>query len=598
MLDAFTSSMCAEPWGRIGFAHALIEIDAGKVLKEETNMAVPKLDEEGHTIEKMQVEYEGKPLQCLECCVFGHSVKECPKHVVEKTQMAMEDDEGFRLKADLNASDKEFAVKLKNHFTMLQDEDKVEPLKEPSTSSNGNFGNKVTELDSESDVEDIGNEFNVVKLKGASTHFIERLWNLRISCRSRGLSNVVYKVFRNWVWASNASVLSKGCRIIIGWNKDVVDVVIDSFSDQAIHTKIIHKADQKFFFCTFIYVGNDPKVRRVLWSDLSYHKVMVHSQPWILLGDFNVALNVEDSLSGSSSMTSAMCDFKDCVEDIEVVLIILWYLDSECSKHMTKDRSHLINFIQKFLGTVKFENDHVSKIMGYGDYKIRNVTILRVYFVEGLGHNLFSVGQFCDSDLEVAFRQHTCFIHNLDGVDLLIGSRGNNLYTLSLKDMMASSPICLLSKASKTKFWLWHRRLSHLNFGAINHLARQGLVRDNGTEFVNQTLREYYEQVGISHETSVARSPQQNGVVKRRNPPIVIASNADVIPPVQAESTGSPSSTTVDQDAPSPSKTQTIQETQSSVIPQDVEEYNHNIEVSHIGNDLLFGVPIPEVTSA
>nr|GEV67821.1 integrase, catalytic region, zinc finger, CCHC-type, peptidase aspartic, catalytic [Tanacetum cinerariifolium] len=141
------------------------------------------------------------------------------------------------------------------------------------------------------------------------------------------------------------------------------------------------------------------------------------------------------------------------------------------------DRSQLINFVQKFLGTVKFGNDHVKKIMGYSDYKIGNVTISRVYFVEGLGHNLFSVGQFCDSNLEVAFCQHTCFIRNLDGVDLLTGSRGNNLYTLSLQDMKASSPICLLSKASKTKSWLWHRRLSHLNFGAINHLARHGLVR-------------------------------------------------------------------------------------------------------------------------
>ncbi|GJX11986.1 retrovirus-related pol polyprotein from transposon TNT 1-94 [Tanacetum coccineum] len=160
-----------------------------------------------------------------------------------------------------------------------------------------------------------------------------------------------------------------------------------------------------------------------------------------------------------------------------VVQIVLWYLDSGCSKHMTEDRSQLTNFVNKFLGTVKFGNDHVAKILGYGDYQIGNVTISRVYYVEGLGHNLFSVGQFCDSNLEVAFRQHTCFIRNLEGVDLLTGSRGNNLYTLSLGDMMASSPICLLSKASKTKSWLWHRRLSHLNFGAINHLARHGLVR-------------------------------------------------------------------------------------------------------------------------
>nr|GFB99169.1 retrovirus-related Pol polyprotein from transposon TNT 1-94 [Tanacetum cinerariifolium] len=105
-----------------------------------------------------------------------------------------------------------------------------------------------------------------------------------------------------------------------------------------------------------------------------------------------------------------------------VVQIVLWYLDSGYSKHMTGDRSQLINFVQKFLGTVKFENDHVARIMGYGEYKIANVTISRVYFMEGPGYNLFSMGQFCDLDLEVAFRQHTCFIRNLDGVDLLTGS--------------------------------------------------------------------------------------------------------------------------------------------------------------------------------
>ncbi|GJY85050.1 integrase, catalytic region, zinc finger, CCHC-type containing protein [Tanacetum coccineum] len=509
------------------------------------------------------------------------------------------------------------------------------------------------------------------------------------------------------------------------------------------------------------------------------------------------------------------------------------------------------------LFSVKFRNDHVAKILGYGDYQIGNVTISRVYYVEGLGHNLFSVGQFCDSNLEVAFRQHTCFIRNLEGVDLLTGSRGNNLYTLSLGDMMASSPICLLSKASKTKSWLWHRRLSHLNFGAINHLARHGLVRglpklkfekdhlcsacamgkskkkphkpksedtnqeklyllhmdlcgpmrvasvngkkyilvifddysrftwvkflrskdeasdfiikflkmiqvrlkvtvrrtrtDNGTEFVNQTLREYYEKIVISHETSVARSPQQNGIVERHNRTLIeaartmliytkaplflwaeavattcytqnrsiirlrhdktpyellhdkppnlsffhvfgalcyptndsenlgklqpkadidfdeltamasehnssrpalyemtpatissglvpnlppstsfippsrtdwdilfqpmfdelltppssvdlpapedIASIDEVVAPVPAVSTGSHSSTTVDQYAPSPSNSQTTPETQPLVIPNDVKEDIHDIEIAHMGNDPYFGIPIPEIPS-
>ncbi|GKC89998.1 retrovirus-related pol polyprotein from transposon TNT 1-94, partial [Tanacetum coccineum] len=160
----------------------------------------------------------------------------------------------------------------------------------------------------------------------------------------------------------------------------------------------------------------------------------------------------------------------------KVVHLVLWYLAFGCSKHMTGDRTQLTNFVHKFLGTVKFSNDQSAKIMGYGDYQIGNVTILRVYYVEGLGHNLFSVGQFCDSDLEVASRKHTCYVCNLEGVDLLLGSQETNLYTLSIRDMMASSTICLLSKASKTKSWLWHRLLSHLNFGAINHLARHGLV--------------------------------------------------------------------------------------------------------------------------
>nr|GEY81174.1 retrovirus-related Pol polyprotein from transposon TNT 1-94 [Tanacetum cinerariifolium] len=488
----------------------------------------------------------------------------------------------------------------------------------------------------------------------------------------------------------------------------------------------------------------------------------------------------------------------------EVVQIILWYLDSGCSKHMTGDRSQLTNFVNKFLGTVTFGNDHVATIMGYGDYQIGNVTISRVYFVEGLGHNLFSVGQFCDSDLEVAFRQHTWFICNLKGVDLLIGSLGYNLYTLSLGDMMASSPICIFSKALKTKSWLWHQRLSHLNFGVINPLARQGLVRGlpkiklekdhrcsacamgkskkkshkpkskdtnqeklyllhmdlcgpmrvesvNGKKYILIIDDDYsrFTWVGISHETSVAHSSQQNSVIKRRNctlieathtmliyaqallflwaeavattcytqnrsiirlhhdkspyellhgklhdlsflhvfgalcyptndskilgklqpkanicifigyaptkkafqiynqrtrriikiihvdfeeliamafeqsssgpalheitlttissglvpkptsstPPEVIAPIAKVVAPEPVVSTGSPFSTTVDQDAPSPSKSQTTLETQPPVVPIDVEEDNHDIEVAHMGDDPFFGMPILEVSS-
>ncbi|GKC18794.1 retrovirus-related pol polyprotein from transposon TNT 1-94 [Tanacetum coccineum] len=143
---------------------------------------------------------------------------------------------------------------------------------------------------------------------------------------------------------------------------------------------------------------------------------------------------------------------------------------------MTGNRSLLRNFIKKFMGTDRFGNDNFAAITGYGDYIQGNITICHVYYVEGLGHNLFSVGQFCDGDLEVAFRSKTCYVRNLEGDDLLTGGRKSNLYTISISDMATSSPVCLMSNATSTKSWLWHRQLSHLNFGTINDLTRLDLV--------------------------------------------------------------------------------------------------------------------------
>nr|GEU77314.1 integrase, catalytic region, zinc finger, CCHC-type, peptidase aspartic, catalytic [Tanacetum cinerariifolium] len=120
------------------------------------------------------------------------------------------------------------------------------------------------------------------------------------------------------------------------------------------------------------------------------------------------------------------------IKNDRVIQICLWCIDSGCSKHMTRNLKLLINFVRKLLGTVRFGNDHVATIMGFGDLKWGNILITRVYFIKSLGHNLFSVGQFCDSDLEVAFRRNTCFVRNLDGVNLLKGNRTTNLYTIDL----------------------------------------------------------------------------------------------------------------------------------------------------------------------
>nr|GEV37203.1 putative reverse transcriptase domain-containing protein [Tanacetum cinerariifolium] len=136
--------------------------------------------------------------------------------------------------------------------------------------------------------------------------------------------------------------------------------------------------------------------------------------------------------------------------------------------------------IAKWIPRVKparFGNNDFAVIAGNGDVVIGSMTIKKVYYVKGLGHNLFSVGQFCDKGLEVAFRKSTCFVRNEDGVDLLTGDRSSNLYTISLNEVASNSSSCLLAKASSSQSWLWHQRLSHLNIAIINNLVKNNLVQ-------------------------------------------------------------------------------------------------------------------------
>ncbi|GKD29144.1 hypothetical protein Tco_1239922 [Tanacetum coccineum] len=99
--------------------------------------------------------------------------------------------------------------------------------------------------------------------------------------------------------------------------------------------------------------------------------------------------------------------------DKKILQIILFIVDYGCRKHMTRNLKLLCNFVEKYMGTVWFGNDQFAQIIGYGDLVQGNIMIKRVYYVEGLDHNLFSVGQLCDANLEVAFRKSTCFVRDL-----------------------------------------------------------------------------------------------------------------------------------------------------------------------------------------
>ncbi|GJZ10965.1 retrovirus-related pol polyprotein from transposon TNT 1-94, partial [Tanacetum coccineum] len=165
----------------------------------------------------------------------------------------------------------------------------------------------------------------------------------------------------------------------------------------------------------------------------------------------------------------------------------------ECLK-IIKARSWIVRVDQDVKGTIRFGNDQFELILRYGDLVQGNVTIKWVYYVERINHNLFSVGQFCDAYLEVAFRLSTCFVRDLQGNDLLTGTRGSDLYTIKLQESSSPNPICFMSKALTSQEWLWHRRLSHLNFNTINLLSKKNIV--NGLpqlKFVKDHLCSFYE---------------------------------------------------------------------------------------------------------
>nr|GEY26474.1 putative ribonuclease H-like domain-containing protein [Tanacetum cinerariifolium] len=158
---------------------------------------------------------------------------------------------------------------------------------------------------------------------------------------------------------------------------------------------------------------------------------------------------------------------------LQIVQLILFIVDSGCTKHMTDNLKLLCNFVEKFLGTVCFGNDQFAPILGYGDLVQGNVTINRVYYVKGLNHNLFSVGQFCDANLEDETKE-------------------------VLKEFLM---------------------MIQRNLQALVITVRT----DRGIEFLNKTLNAFFREEGIEHQTSTARTREQNGVVKTRNRTLVEA---------------------------------------------------------------------------
>nr|GEZ50859.1 hypothetical protein [Tanacetum cinerariifolium] len=350
MLDSYTRTMCNESWGRNSYARAMEEIYADKERKETMVIVIPNLEDNGYTRETVTIEYEWKPPCCTQCKIFGHVIENCPHVTKGAAKKNVEiDNEGFQTVGNHGIGKKQnervMGFKQKNFVyrpvsnvkSTTNTKKKVNEVEKSSTntqnkvvSSRNQVLNETNDHFDEDDVENVYDETgsflaNVNKeTKGASTPL---KWFLMFSVASWNITGL------------NRAPKQKEVRQVINENHLQVCAILESHVDiakleklergygghygysqmnQVMHVLLLIKADQKAFYWSFVYAGNDYTHRCELSRNLCIHKQYVTDKPWVLMGDFNAALNIEDTFFGSSDINFSMREFRECVETIEV----------------------------------------------------------------------------------------------------------------------------------------------------------------------------------------------------------------------------------------------------------------------------------------
>ncbi|GJV61297.1 RNA-directed DNA polymerase, eukaryota, reverse transcriptase zinc-binding domain protein [Tanacetum coccineum] len=282
MLDAYTSTMRKKSWGKNDYARVLIEVSSLEALKESLVVAIPFPNKEGHSLEIVDIDQN---------------------QVDEEGFTKVNRRNGKKQSTVPNRTDDLSFLSTRNSFESLMNNDS--PFGDGTTHATSSFTIDPGDDDDE-EVENVYNEYE--NIKGASTPSVELEVNVKLCS----------KVFKRWNWTSNEVACLKGSRIILGWNPEIVNVVIISFDAQVMHACVFFKADKKEVFCSFIYAHNRYIQRRDLWHNLTFHKSYVRNRPWCILGDFNVALSADDKSVGTSNIDTGMRDFQECIETIEV----------------------------------------------------------------------------------------------------------------------------------------------------------------------------------------------------------------------------------------------------------------------------------------
>ena len=211
--------------------------------------------------------------------------------------------------------------------------------------------------------------------------------------------SVVYdtcrKVCSRWKWTSNGNICDKGSRIILGWNDDIVDVMIMSQTNQVMHVQVNIRADNKTFYCSFVYADNYYINRRALWRNLICHASFMRNRPWVVLGDFNAALNLEDHSNGGYTPDISMREFKDCVQSMEVADVNRTGLHFTWNQKPKGSRGTLKK-IDRIMGNVQFSDTFPGSFAIFQPYRISDHSpcVLRIPHVAKLKPKPFKFSNF------------------------------------------------------------------------------------------------------------------------------------------------------------------------------------------------------------
>ncbi|GKB97370.1 retrovirus-related pol polyprotein from transposon TNT 1-94 [Tanacetum coccineum] len=201
----------------------------------------------------------------------------------------------------------------------------------------------------------------------------------------------------------------------------------------------------------------------------------------------------------------------------------VWYLDSGCSRHMTRIKQYLHKYSKESGPKVVFGDDSLGDTEGYGLVNCNRITFTRVAYVNGLKHNLISISQLCDANYKVLFTKTQGTIYNQNDEVILIAPRRRDVYVIDMSSFNKESNayeylkytwvFCLKKKSDAAECIMYFiRKMENLNKVRVNELRS-----DNGTEFRNHKMEEFYDENGISQNFSSPCTPEQNGVAERRN---------------------------------------------------------------------------------